>query len=1136
MATEFEVMARILGDSKSAQDAFNSASKSAQHFQGAVGKTNGALVALGVGFAAVGFAAIKFGKSAFMEAARVAELDVAIDAVGKSTGVGAIAMDRAAKAVKSMGIETAAAQQMVIEFAQGQIDIAQAAKVARVAQDLAVISQKNSTQVATLLSRAIMTGNSMLLKSAGVSRQASEGYTKYAKALGKTTTQLTAAERQQAIVNLIMDEGKKVAGVYEAAMLQAGKVLRSFARLFNDIKVSIGGALLAGFGPAIKATYDMVNAFDKAISEGGKFYPIVEALTITMKNMIAPFTEIIKKTTDFVKNFKTGEINVSALADKMQAILPVVSALATGLSALASKSLLANVPILGNLTKGLNPVMIAITTLIMMTPQLRDKVFELGAELKKLLPPLLAIAGAVVTAGTEFMNEFIVPIVGAMINMLKPAIAGVTNVLGMFTGATKSAQGAIEVLKTALVIITGVFVGLKVVQLANLAVTKAQAIWDGVLTVATFVLIAATDGLSAAFVALGFASGGTIQVLGAIATVIAVVVTALVVWYQKSVWFRNMVRQVTEGIANAFIVMANIVIKALQLPLATFIVFVDGAIWLYNQLAKITRLPKIDPIDPFLIPEIQLVNIGLETMTAKLDVAAAKTRALRAEMRRWAALAEYWVAKADEDNETYGGGVDKVKEKIEELKAKTIDYVKNALEKARTELGRQKDAMESYAQSISGAITGALSFGDAFAEVTDYVKRNADAIKQQQDALDSYSKSVAQAITGQLSLSKAYEDNQAGLAAIAKAKQDMVTAEEAFNTAISTGDMSGAIRAQEDYFTAVDAANQAQKVQLTFMQQLRKQANEAIGFAASLRKLADSGLSQDALGQIVSAGAVTGSAMATELLAGGSEAINYTNYLFQQIAQAADATGAVAASKFYTVGETMGLDFMAALNSQAEKATIFAQRVQQLVEAGMSKEAIAQVLAAGATAGTEIADYLLVAGSNRILGEGGVNDIVASLQIVGDTLGKSLAPTFYQAGVTLAEQIVAGLKSQLGQVQALLKKIQTVEGVKKALETAKTTADTTTAPLMGLTPQLTNIPSGFLRAEGGVATHPIAGIFGEKGPEALVPLEKYGGLGGGDTYYITVQATVADEKLPAIIVDALRRFNRTVGPIKVKTI
>ena len=62
--------------------------------------------------------------------------------------------------------------------------------------------------------------------------------------------------------------------------------------------------------------------------------------------------------------------------------------------------------------------------------------------------------------------------------MLKPAIAGVTNVLGMFTGATKSAQGAIEVLKTALVIITGVFVGLKVVQLAN-SCDQSAAIWDG---------------------------------------------------------------------------------------------------------------------------------------------------------------------------------------------------------------------------------------------------------------------------------------------------------------------------------------------------------------------------------------------------------------------------------------------------------------------------------------------------------------------------------------------------------------------------------------------------------------------------------------------------------------------------------
>lgn len=1135
MATEFEVMARILGDSKGAQDAFNSASKSAQQFQGAVDKTNGMLVGLGVGMAAAGFAIIKFGKSAFTEAARVAELDVAMEAIGKSTGVGAYQLQEAAKDIKAMGIETAAAQQMAIQFAQGQLDIASAAGVARVAQDLAVISQKNSTDTATLLTRAIMTGNSMLLKSAGVSRQASEGYDTYAKQLGKSTTALTATERQQAIVNLIMDEGKKVAGVYESAMLQAGKVLRSFPRLFNDIKVSIGGALLEGFGPAIKAGYDLVKAFDTAISAGGKFYPIVEALTITMKALIAPFTDIINKAVDFTKNFETGKINVQELAVKMQAILPIVTALGTGLSALASKSLLANVPMLGNLVKGLNPAIIGIGTLIMMTPALRDKVFALGAELKKLLPPLLAIATTVITAGTEFVNEFIVPIAGGMISLLKPAIEGVTSVLSIFSSSTGSAETAIGILKTAMVVLTSVFVAHKIIAGLVWAQTKAMAIWDGVLTLATFVLIAATNGLTAAFVALGVASGGMVQAIGAIATVIIAVVAGLVIWYQKSEWFRNGVRQITQAVANFFIGMVNRVNGALNTVILAFGDFIDGALKAYNWVANITGLPKIDPIAYWTIPMINKINIGLESMAGKLDEVAKRSYDLFDKRRALFFKLEHETTKVIAKEKTYGEGVDKVKQKIDELKAKTIDYIKSALERATSELTRQKDAMESYAQAISSAITGALSFGDAFASVTDEAQRNADAIRQQQEALDTYSQSVTQAITGQLSLSKAYDDNQAGLANIAKAQQDMAKAEAAFNEAVKADNISGAIRAQQDYYAAVDDANKAQAAQLTFMQQLKKQADGAVKFAANLTKLAESGLSKDALGQIVSAGAVTGSAMAAELLAGGGVAIAQTNDLFIKIGEAAKATGQVAASKFYTVGETMGMDFMSALNSQSGKATIFAERIRQLLEAGLSKDAIAQVLATGATAGTAIADYLLVAGSDRILGKGGVNDIIASLQIVGDDLAKILAPSFYQAGVDLASQIVAGLESQLKTVQALLKKIQTVQGVKKALENAKTTTNAATQPLIGLTPRLTNIPNMF--ADGGVATHPIAGVFGEKGPEALIPLDKFGGLGGGgDTYYITVQATVADEKLPAIIVDALRKYNRTVGPVKIRTI
>lgn len=548
MATEMEVVARIAGDASGAVGAFNSATQAAQQFQGQIDKTNAMLVGLGAAIGGVGIAMIKFGKQAFDEAARVSELDVAMVAIGRSTGVGAGKLKEAAAAIKSKGIETAAAQKMAIEYAQGELDLAQAADVARVAQDLAVISQKNSTDTAMLLTRAIKTGNSMLLKSAGVSRQASEGYAMYAASIGKSANDLTAMERQQAIINLILDEGGKVAGVYEAAMQEAGKVLRSFPRLFNDISVAIGGSLVDGFGPMILATYNMVKAFDKAISEGGALYPIVEALTIVFSEMFEPVVAVIGKIEEFIKGLKLTQEQVPAIAAAIQQLLPLVGALAAGLSALAGKSLLGNLPVIGRFAMMLNPVAIGLATLVFLTPKLRDQFMGLFSEVTKLVKPLLALAYAVAQAGSEFLNEFIVPLASTLIGLLKPAIEGVNKVFSLFGDSTEDARTFIELLKTSLVILTGVYVGLKVVALAQIAIAKAQAIWDGILTIATFILIAATDGLAAAFAALGVAMTAT--GIGAIIVVIGLVIGAMILWYQKSMWFRNAIKQILEAIIN----------------------------------------------------------------------------------------------------------------------------------------------------------------------------------------------------------------------------------------------------------------------------------------------------------------------------------------------------------------------------------------------------------------------------------------------------------------------------------------------------------------------------------------------------------------------------------------------------------
>jgi len=75
--------------------------------------------------------------------------------------------------------------------------------------------------------------------------------------------------------------------------------------------------------------------------------------------------------------------------------------------------------------------------------------------------------------------------------------------------------------------------------------------------------------------------------------------------------------------------------------------------------------------------------------------------------------------------------------------------------------------------------------------------------------------------------------------------------------------------------------------------------------------------------------------------------------------------------------------------------------------------------------------------------------------------------------------------------------------------------------------ELKGIPA---MANGGIVTGPTLALIGEAGPEAVVPLDRMGGMGGGD---VNIYVQGAD---PNAVVDALKRYMRTSGgsvPIRV---
>lgn len=66
-------------------------------------------------------------------------------------------------------------------------------------------------------------------------------------------------------------------------------------------------------------------------------------------------------------------------------------------------------------------------------------------------------------------------------------------------------------------------------------------------------------------------------------------------------------------------------------------------------------------------------------------------------------------------------------------------------------------------------------------------------------------------------------------------------------------------------------------------------------------------------------------------------------------------------------------------------------------------------------------------------------------------------------------------------------------------------------------------------ANGGIVTSPVLGMVGEAGPEAIIPLDRFDGLGGGNHYVINVSGAIDSEATARQILRLLRDAERRTG-------
>lgn len=262
-------------------------------------------------------------KEAALLNARYETLGIVLNVVGRNAGYTSTQMATFTDGVRKQGISLVESRQAVINMAQAQLDLSKSSQLARVAQDAAVIGGINSSEAFGRMVVGIKSGQTEILRTIGLNVSFEQSYAKLAKELGTTTGALTEGQKAQARMNGVLEEGTRIAGVYEAAMDTAGKQLTSMARYTEDLKVVIGETfndILVVAVEAVTNEFKGLNAEAKDLAQQGQLREWGEDIVRTM----AFVADAVMNTAAL---FKTAGNAIAAAALSMKAAATNDSAL-----------------------------------------------------------------------------------------------------------------------------------------------------------------------------------------------------------------------------------------------------------------------------------------------------------------------------------------------------------------------------------------------------------------------------------------------------------------------------------------------------------------------------------------------------------------------------------------------------------------------------------------------------------------------------------------------------------------------------------------------------------------------------------------------------------------------------------------
>jgi hypothetical protein len=258
----------------------------------------------------------------------------------------------------------------------------------------------------------------------------------------------------------------------------------------------------------------------------------------------------------------------------------------------------------------------------------------------------------------------------------------------------------------------------------------------------------------------------------------------------------------------------------------------------------------------------------------------------------------------------------------------------------------------------------------------------------------------------------------------------------------------------------------------------------------------------------------------TEALKTAKEKLTDAKKDFNDFAEsvAKSISGSFSFGEAQKAGAETGDGFITSLTAQADKVKTFGELTNRLLAAGLSQDALQQVLAAGVDSGTAIAKELLDSADGILK----ANTLTAEVNSIAANVGLNSAAAFKQAGVDAATNLVNAIDSTVKKYKLRLssKGLNAKQAKKLARQFAVDVDFNFMTSGLGV-PALAN---------GGITTGPTLALIGDNpgGREAVIPLDRMGGL--GNNYTISVNAGVGNPvEIGREIVTAIRKYEKANG-------